>query len=61
MSYKLTCDLCGKPIESDCRAFKVKELKHSMYEIWWEKIDAHAECVKAVIDSVRKKKGGESE
>lgn len=48
-------------IKSERRTFKVKELKHSMYEIWWEKIDAHAECVRAVIDSVRKKKDGGQE
>ena len=48
---KRVCDLCGKPMYSDSRACKIKELKFSWHEFWWEKIDAHDECIKKLFDS----------
>ena len=51
---KRFCDLCGKPMDSDSRTFKIKELKVSWHEFWWERIDAHDECIKKLFDSKKK-------
>lgn len=52
---KMLCDLCGKPLDSDkSRKFKIKELQVSWCESWWQRIDAHDECVKKLFDSVKK-------
>ena len=45
------CDLCGKPIKSAGRLFKIKELKSSWHESYWVKLLAHDECVKAVVSA----------
>lgn len=42
------CDLCGKPIKSEGRRFKIKELKSRWPDRYWVKLLAHDECVKAI-------------
>lgn len=58
MGYRLYCDLCGKDIDNgeESRHFKVKEKKALFHDVWWEKIEAHDECVRAVINAVRERK-----
>jgi len=52
---KMYCDLCGKPLsDNESRNFKIKELKASWDEHWWQRIDAHVECVEKLLDSVKK-------
>ena len=52
---KMYCDLCGKPLDSDkSRNFKIKELKVSWHESWWQRMDAHDECIKKLFDSKKK-------
>ncbi len=58
---KKFCDLCGKPIDSDSQTFKIKELKVSWNEFWWEQIDAHNECIKKLFDSKKKNNDALSE
>ena len=54
MALIAVCDLCGKPIkESEARVFKVKELKLSWHERYWENIDVHNACMKKLLDSMR--------
>lgn len=43
------CDLCGKPIKSEGRLFKIKEFKSSWHERYWINLLAHDECVKAIV------------
>lgn len=51
------CDLCGKPIESGGRLFKIKELKSSWHERYWVELLAHDECVKAVVLTYQAERG----
>lgn len=47
------CDLCGKPIDTDePRIFKIKELKVSWHERYWEEIDAHNDCILKLLRNV---------
>ena len=49
--YKLFCDLCGKPITKDEEhsEYKIKKRWYSWWETGWAKIDAHEECVAAIV------------
>lgn len=57
MAYQLICDLCGKPIiDGANKRYRIKERWVSWYESGWVTIDAHEECVKKLIDSVKENK-----
>lgn len=43
------CDICGKPIGTAGRYFKVKECRGLFGGYWWEEIDCHDECVRAIV------------
>lgn len=52
--WKMYCDLCGEPLLNieKSRSFKIKELKFSWHESWWQRIDTHEECIKKLFDSL---------
>lgn len=57
MSYKAFCDLCGKQIQGDeARQFKIRERTFSFHESWWTKLEAHDQCVQAVISAYKAQK-----
>ena len=60
MSNRVICDLCGEPITGldgdGYRRFKIKELKCCFSDIWWDKIDAHNECIKRLYDAAKQPK-----
>ena len=49
------CDLCGKPIKSEGRLFKIKELKSNWHERYWVELFAHDKCVKAIVAAARER------
>lgn len=53
MGYMRICDLCGEPLRSIGRTFKIKERKHSFHESWWTEIECHDECVKSLMKAVK--------
>ena len=56
MAMVMNCDLCGKPISGQIpRCFKIKELKGSWHEQYWEFIDAHADCVRKLFNATNGK------
>lgn len=55
------CDLCGKPIESGGRLFKIKELKSPWHVGCWVELLAHDECVKAVAAAARERNENETD
>lgn len=55
------CDLCGEPIKSEGRLFKIKELKSSWHVGYWIELLAHDECVKAVAEAARERSENETD
>lgn len=54
MALVAICDLCGKPLAAEeARVFKVKELRVSWHERYWESIDVHNECMLKLLNGVR--------
>lgn len=53
------CDLCGKPIDSAGRMFKIKERKPLWLGSDWVELLAHDECVKAVVLAYQEERGEE--
>lgn len=52
MSYVRVCDLCGKPLLSDCKEYKIKERWFSWHESGWMTIEAHGECIKKLLNAL---------
>lgn len=50
------CDICGEPITSDGRSFKIKECL-GLFEggFFWETIDAHDKCVRMLIEAKKER------
>lgn len=50
------CDLCGKPLGLDdyCKKYKIKEEWTSWWEHGWSTIEAHDECVRKLLDGVKR-------
>lgn len=56
MSKILMCDLCGKPIFNLARAesYKIKAKNRIVDGIIWVNIDAHDDCVEALLSQKKK-------
>ena len=55
MAYVLVCDLCGKPLTSEesSEHYKIKKLRFSWHESWWETIDIHKQCREKLFGLVK--------
>lgn len=52
MGYVQICDLCGERlIDKPYNEYRVKRRWYSFIERGWEKIEAHDECVKKLLDN----------
>lgn len=52
MAYVRVCDLCGKPLQSIGKKYRIKERWVSWWESGWITIDAHDECVKKLLNAL---------
>lgn len=61
MGIVRVCDLCGQPLRTVGRRFKIKEQKFSFHESWWMKIECHDECVKLLMEAIMKEEPNENQ
>ncbi len=57
MSRQLICDLCGRPLREDARAFKIKEKQFHCLN----KIDCHEECLRVLLLAAQKRREEEQQ
>lgn len=51
MAYVQVCDLCGKPMLTPQKNYKIKERWHLWHESGWATLDVHEECAKKLFDA----------
>ncbi len=52
MAYIRVCDLCGKPLQSTGKKYRIKKLWVSWYESGWVTIEAHDECIEKLLNAL---------
>ena len=60
MAVKTFCDICGERIfPAEHRwygKYKLKQLHACWEDLWWEKVEAHQECVDALCEAIKERR-----